>query len=222
VLWRVGEFSYRNESDLHGGGAQGGLDALLHGGAHAAGQRLSAEEPADQPDFATLRIKDAVCDRFRETLGSRPNVRPRNPDVRGARPSSKRRAAPLLPRHLPARRSSSAGWRTLPGEGAAARRTSRGIVILLLGLAARASRLLDPMCGGGTPAAEPRQWRAAARRARRGFGFREIEDFRSDCGERSNETNPKPPNSANLRQRHDPRVLGDARRNIAAAAWTAG
>jgi putative N6-adenine-specific DNA methylase len=37
--------------------------------------------PLKSLDYVTLRIKDAVCDRFREDLGERPNIDTRNPDV---------------------------------------------------------------------------------------------------------------------------------------------
>jgi putative N6-adenine-specific DNA methylase len=37
--------------------------------------------PLKSLDFVTLRVKDAVCDRFREDCGERPDVRTRNPDV---------------------------------------------------------------------------------------------------------------------------------------------
>ena len=38
--------------------------------------------PLKSLDFLTLRIKDAVCDRFRSDVGSRPNVDTRAPEVR--------------------------------------------------------------------------------------------------------------------------------------------
>jgi putative N6-adenine-specific DNA methylase len=37
--------------------------------------------PLKSLDFVTLRVKDAVCDRFREDFGERPNIETRNPDV---------------------------------------------------------------------------------------------------------------------------------------------
>ena len=37
--------------------------------------------PLKSLDFITLRVKDAVCDRFREDRGERPNIETRNPDV---------------------------------------------------------------------------------------------------------------------------------------------
>nr|MBL8409881.1 class I SAM-dependent RNA methyltransferase [Dechloromonas sp.] len=37
--------------------------------------------PLKSLDFVTLRVKDAICDRFREDRGERPNIDTRNPDV---------------------------------------------------------------------------------------------------------------------------------------------
>jgi len=37
--------------------------------------------PLKSLDFVTLRVKDAVCDRFREDCGERPNIETRYPDV---------------------------------------------------------------------------------------------------------------------------------------------
>lgn len=37
--------------------------------------------PLKSLDYVTLRVKDAVCDRFREDLGERPNIDTRHPDV---------------------------------------------------------------------------------------------------------------------------------------------
>ena len=38
--------------------------------------------PLKSLEFITLRIKDAVCDRFREEVRSRPSIDTREPDVR--------------------------------------------------------------------------------------------------------------------------------------------
>jgi putative N6-adenine-specific DNA methylase len=37
--------------------------------------------PLRSLEFATLRVKDAVCDRFRDEVGRRPSVDTRSPDV---------------------------------------------------------------------------------------------------------------------------------------------
>jgi putative N6-adenine-specific DNA methylase len=45
--------------------------------------KVSAQHcPLNSLDFATLRIKDAVCDKFRELKGERPDVNTDDPDIR--------------------------------------------------------------------------------------------------------------------------------------------
>jgi putative N6-adenine-specific DNA methylase len=45
--------------------------------------KVSAQHcPLNSLDFATLRIKDAVCDKFRELKGERPSVNTDDPDIR--------------------------------------------------------------------------------------------------------------------------------------------
>lgn len=104
--------------------------------------------------FTGLRVKDAICDQFRERTGARPDVDPRNPDVlvnvvlhsgkatlsidlsgsalerRGYRPNSKPQGAPIR-ENLAAALLLAAGWGT-----------------------AFAGGLVDPRCGGGIVAVE--------------------------------------------------------------------
>jgi len=40
------------------------------------------KSPLKSLEFITLRIKDAVCDRFRTALGSRPSIEKARPEVR--------------------------------------------------------------------------------------------------------------------------------------------
>ena len=42
----------------------------------------AVKSPLRSIDFVTLRIKDAICDRFRRDSGSRPSVDTRQPEVR--------------------------------------------------------------------------------------------------------------------------------------------
>jgi 23S rRNA G2445 N2-methylase RlmL len=42
----------------------------------------AVKSPLKSVDFVTLRIKDAVCDRFRRDGGTRPSVDTRQPDMR--------------------------------------------------------------------------------------------------------------------------------------------
>ncbi|HVL34383.1 MAG TPA: THUMP domain-containing protein, partial [Burkholderiales bacterium] len=82
VLWRVAVFDYRNEHDLYARAKE--LDWLGHFAVERSLRvNVTAQKsPLKSLEFATLRIKDAVCDRFRERLNRRPDVDRQAPDVR--------------------------------------------------------------------------------------------------------------------------------------------
>ena len=82
ILWKLAQRPYASEDDLYRL-AQGvdwpslfDVDATLR--VYVTAQR----SPLKSLEFAALRIKDAVCDRFRDACGRRPNVDTRNPQVR--------------------------------------------------------------------------------------------------------------------------------------------
>jgi putative N6-adenine-specific DNA methylase len=82
VLWRLGEWDYRGEEDVYRRVAavpwHDHFDSRL-----TIRINVSAiASPLRSLDFITLRIKDAVCDRFRADTGSRPSVDTAEPDVR--------------------------------------------------------------------------------------------------------------------------------------------
>ncbi|MCK9283014.1 MAG: THUMP domain-containing protein [Rhodocyclaceae bacterium] len=82
VMWRLALGSYRNEDDVYRL-AQGVPWPQLF----SAGQTLrvyvtAQRSPLKSLEFITLRVKDAVCDRFRDESGRRPSVDTRNPDIR--------------------------------------------------------------------------------------------------------------------------------------------
>jgi len=152
VLWRVAEFDYRNEADLHEAARQ--VDWMRYFSVERTLRvNVSAQKsPLTSLDFATLRIKDAVCDRFREAAGSRPNVDRASPDVR-VHASWKPRAvrSTWTPRAIPLFKR---GWRAGAGEAPLRENLAAGIVMLSGWKPEEA--LLDPMCGGGTPAGRGR------------------------------------------------------------------
>ncbi|MBM3347459.1 MAG: class I SAM-dependent RNA methyltransferase [Betaproteobacteria bacterium] len=102
--------------------------------------------PLKSLDFVTLRIKDAVCDRFREALDRRPNVDTREPDVRihGFLDAEQfilyldTSGEPLYKR----------GWRSKVGEAPLKENLAAGMV-MLTGWD-RVEPLFDPVCGSGT------------------------------------------------------------------------
>ena len=133
--------------------------------------------PLRSLEFATLRIKDAICDRFRADVGVRPSVDTAAPDVRVHAFLEAERftlyldtsGEPLFKR----------GYRLAPGEAPLRENLAAGL--LRLSGWAPGTPLLDPMCGSGTllvEAAEMSLGRAAG--AHRSFGFEKLRNF--DCG----------------------------------------
>jgi putative N6-adenine-specific DNA methylase len=217
VLWRVAEFSYRDEADLYE--AVRKIDWTRYFAVERTLRvNVSAQKsPLKSLDFATLRIKDAVCDRFRDAAGSRPSVDRANPDVRVHAFLDASRCAlyldtsgePLFKR----------GWRTGAGEAPLRENLAAGIV-QLSGWKPE-EPLLDPMCGGATILIEAAAMaRGRAPGANRRFGFEKLKGFDAAKWERLKKAPSAAAPAKELRlfgSDSDPRVLADAKRNIAAA-----
>ena len=127
--------------------------------------------PLKSLEFVTLRIKDAVCDRFRVKLNKRPNVDTRSPDVRihGFLDATHftlyldTSGDPLYKR----------GWRAEVGEAPLKENLAAGI-IMLTGWDGQ-EPLYDPMCGSGTLLIEAAMIALdIPPGARRGFGFEKL------------------------------------------------
>ena len=171
ILWRVGGGPYRDERDLY---------ALVHDidwKRHFKPERTlrvdvaATRSPLTSLEFATLRTKDAVCDRMRADHGVRPSIDKRSPDVRVHLHLTDRDASiyvdtsgePLFKR----------GYRRDADEAPLRENLAAGI--LALAQWQPAIPLLDPMCGSGTIVAEAAQ--IAANRApglMRTFGFQKL------------------------------------------------
>jgi len=174
ILWRVGGGAYRNEHDLY---------ALVHAigwPRHFEPKRTlrvdvaATRSPLRSLEFATLRTKDAVCDRLREARGARPSIDKRAPDVRVHLHLTEREATiyldtsgePLFKR----------GYRRDADDAPLRENLAAGLLALAGWSPAQA--LLDPMCGSGTIAAEAAL--IAADRAPglgRTFGFQKLAWF---------------------------------------------
>lgn len=199
VLWRVGGAPYRTEHDLYA--LVRAIDWTRHFGPErtlrvdvAASSRRAAPAVGSPPgskrsgvgagvggsrsasplqslEFAMLRIKDAVCDRFRDDRGVRPSVDKRAPDVRVHVHLTERDASvyldtsgePLFKR----------GYRRDADEAPLRENLAAGL--LALAQWTPEAMLLDPMCGSGTILTEAAQ--IAAGRApglARTFGFQKL------------------------------------------------
>jgi putative N6-adenine-specific DNA methylase len=216
VLWRIGSFDYRNEQDVYQ--AAKSLDWPRYFGLERTLRvNVTAQKsPLKSLEFATLRIKDAVCDRFRDATGRRPSVERADPDVRvhafleGARATLylDTSGEPLFKR----------GWRQGAADAPLRENLAAGIVMLTGWQPGEA--LLDPMCGGATLLIEAAAMaRGRAPGARRSFGFEKLSAFQESAWEAV---------KREARQAHDgklelfgsdtdPKALNAARRNLAEA-----
>ena len=174
VLWRVGGGGYRDERDLNA------LARSVPWGSHFHADRkirvdvAATRSPLKSLEFATLTVKDAVCDRFRDEQGRRPSVDKRLPDVRIHAYLTDREATlyldtsgePLFKR----------GWRRDTEEAPLRENLAAGLIALAGWRPGTA--FLDPMCGSGTIAIEAAM--IAADRApglARSFGFQKLAWF---------------------------------------------
>jgi putative N6-adenine-specific DNA methylase len=223
VLWRVHSFHYRNEDDIYA--ATKALDwPRLFAVERTLRVNLTAQKsPLKSLEFATLRIKDAVCDRFRDRFGKRPSVERATPEVRIHVFLEKEKATlyldtsgePLFKR----------GWRAEQGEAPLRENLAAGIVMLTGWQPGEP--LLDPMCGGATLLVEAAAMaRGRAPGARRSFGFEKLSDFDSRLWEKLRQEKPQTvaPELRLFGSDSDPKALDAARRNLAAAGverWVA-
>jgi putative N6-adenine-specific DNA methylase len=82
VLLRLGHAAYRKEQDVYEAAYEVPWQRWFTVERSIRVDVTAIRSPLKSLDFITLRIKDAVCDRFRAEHGSRPNVDTRAPDVR--------------------------------------------------------------------------------------------------------------------------------------------
>ena len=177
ILWRVAHGRYAKEDDIY----KLALDTAWPSW-FAAGQTIrvdvtAVKSPLKSLEFITLRIKDAICDRFRADSGKRPSVDTREPDVRlhGFISAAEctlyidTSGAPLYQR----------GLRQKTVEAPLKENVAAGI--LRLSGWQPGTPLLDPMCGSGTFLLEAAQMALnIAPGAGRDFGFQRLKNFQLD------------------------------------------
>ena len=177
ILWRVAQGRYAKEDDIY----QLALDTPWPTW-FAAAQKIrvdvtAVKSPLRSIEFITLRIKDAICDRFRADTGKRPSVDTREPDVRlhafitadECTLYVDTSGAPLYQR----------GLRQKTVEAPLKENVAAGI--LRLSGWQPGTPLLDPMCGSGTFLVEAAQMALGiAPGAGRSFGFQQLKNFELD------------------------------------------
>ena len=82
ILWRLVVTAYHSEDDVYRVASLQPWESWFSPQQSIRVNVTGSNCPLKSLDFITLRIKDAVCDRFRDKTGSRPNVDTANPDMR--------------------------------------------------------------------------------------------------------------------------------------------
>jgi putative N6-adenine-specific DNA methylase len=219
ILWRVVAGDYRDERDLYA--LVNEVDWSMH---FAATRTLrvdvnATKSPLRSLEFATLRVKDAVCDRFRTDAGVRPSIDKRAPDVRVHVHLTDTRATvyldtsgePLFKR----------GYRRDTEEAPLRENLAAGL--LALAGWSPGEPLLDPMCGSGTIAVEAAL--VAADRApglARRFGFQKLAWYDGPAWQRMTQAardrvRPPPAQPAIFASDRAPGAVDRARAHCAAA-----
>jgi putative N6-adenine-specific DNA methylase len=214
VLWRVGDFEYRNEKDLYEAAKRIAWYDYFSVKRTIRVNVTAQKSPLKSLEFATLKVKDAVCDRFRDKLGSRPDVDRGNPDVRIH--AFLEEAKGTLYLDTSGEALFKRGWRMDVADAPIRENLAAGIVMLTGWKFDQP--LLDPMCGGGTFLSEAAAMaRGRAPGAKRGFGFQKLGGFDPKTWERITHEPASPAEPRLYGSDNDPEALKAARRNLGAA-----
>ncbi|MDN5752341.1 MAG: THUMP domain-containing protein [Nitrosospira sp.] len=221
VLWRIANQPYASEADVYNTTRALPWSEWFTP-AHTIRVNVAAIKcPLRSLDFVTLKIKDAVCDKFREIIGSRPGVDTAQPDIR-------------IHGFLDARKFSlyldtsgdalfKRGLRKSAGEAPIRENLAAGILHLTgwqPGIP-----LLDPMCGSGTFLLEAAQISLnVAPGSGRNFAFEKLKKFDKGLWDHLQEAalarqklrTPQPIFGSDLYGD----ALADARANLSAAGFS--
>jgi putative N6-adenine-specific DNA methylase len=182
VLWPVAHGPYRNELDVYQLARTVEWQRWITPQQTLRVDTTAQRSPLHSLNFATLRVKDAVCDVLRDATGERPSVDTRHPDLplalhlsathatlyvdtsgealfkRGWRDAGAQKGEAPLKETLAAAMLAAAGWQGREEDGP----------------------LFDPCCGAGTIAIEAAQIACGiAPGARRRFAFERLSPWQA-------------------------------------------
>jgi putative N6-adenine-specific DNA methylase len=174
ILWRVAQGRYRREDDIYRLAHEIPWQRLFDVDHRLRVDVTAIRSPLRSLDFITLRVKDAICDRFRAERGRRPDVDTRAPDVRVLTFLTAEEATVYLDTSGdPLYRR---GFKQARVEAPLKENLAAGI--LLLSGWTPEEPLLDPMCGSGSFLLEAAQMALdIAPGLGRGFGFERLAGF---------------------------------------------
>ena len=174
VMWRVASGQYATEDDLFNAAYKLDWPGWFKVSNNFMVKVTGVKCPLKSLEFATLRIKDAVCDKFRQVVNSRPYIDTKEPDVRihaylaadsyqfyldTSGQALYQRGLRLASIEAPLRENLAAGIIKLSGWNPG-------------------MPFLDPMCGSGTFLLEATMMALnIAPGSQRGFGFEKLKNF---------------------------------------------
>ncbi len=146
LLWRQALGSYRAEADVYRLAYDLDWTRLFSVDRSIRVYVTAIRSPLKSIEFITLKVKDAICDRFRADTGRRPSVNTRNPEVRIHLFLTDQQATLYLdtsgePLYLRGHKLAKVG---------APLKENLAAGILRLSGWQPGTPLLDPMCGSGT------------------------------------------------------------------------
>ena len=174
ILWQVATSRYRSEDDIYHAAYGLQWNDWFEPERTIRVDVSAIRCPLTSLNFVTLKIKDAVCDKFRRLSGHRPSVNTRQPDVPIQGHLTDRdftlyldtTGDPLFKR----------GKRVAQGEAPLRENLAAGVLRLAGWLPGTA--LLDPMCGSGTFLLEAAQMALdIAPGLGRHFSFEKLKNF---------------------------------------------
>ena len=155
VLLQVARKTYLLEQDIYQLAKQTAWDKWFTPRATFRIDATARKSPLHSLNFAALRVKDGIADRFRDVAGERPSVDTKRPDVQIVAHFDEKMATlyldtsgdPLFKR----------GWRQIQGD-APLKETLAAAMLYASGWDHQhGETLLDPCCGSGTIAIEAAQ-----------------------------------------------------------------
>src|SRR5450830_378905 len=174
ILWQVARGKYLNEEDLFDAAYKLNWPQWFDVKHDFMVKVTGVKCPLKSLEFATLKIKDAVCDRFRQAVNSRPYIDTKEPDVR----LHAYLAAEEYQFYLDTSGAAlyQRGLRRASIEAPLRENLAAGI--LQLSGWKPGTPLLDPMCGSGTFLLEAAMIALdIAPGSGRSFGFEKLKNF---------------------------------------------
>nr|WP_296951383.1 class I SAM-dependent RNA methyltransferase [uncultured Massilia sp.] len=174
VLMRMANRTYANENDIYDLVLEQPWENWFTLDDTIRVDITAIKSPLTSLEFTTLKIKDAVCDRFRDRFGKRPSVDTREPDMRILGFLDQRNFTIYLDTSGEA--LFKRGWREETGDAPLRENLAAGI--LRVAGWKPGIPLFDPMCGSGTILIEAAQMvQGIPPGARRRFAFEKFRNF---------------------------------------------